>query len=103
MAPPKVDLAAILAEQAAKKKKVVTPRRAPVKTQTADKSVPKPGDPAPSNAVPPIPKPTTSHASEEGRAQKKARKEVSWEGIEFVDSLGLDMPRDDDPHPFSSI
>lgn len=92
MVPPKIDLAAILQEQTAKKKKVVTPRPTHAKTQTASKSSSKPC----------VPKSTTSRAKD-GGDEGRAQKEVSWKGVEYVDSLGSDMPRDDDSHPISPI
>lgn len=103
MAPSKIDLAKVLEEQAAKKK-VVKPKTVSVKV-TAEKATFV--EPTSAESHPPAEKSTSSRSkptsSEDGRSQKRSRKAVSWEGVEFVDSLGSDMPKEDDPHPFSPI
>lgn len=103
MAPSKIDLAKVLEEQAAKKK-VVKPKTVSAKV-TAEKATFV--EPTSAESHRPAEKSTSSRSkptsSEDGRSQKRSRKAVSWEGVEFVDSLGSDMPKEDDPHPFSPI
>ncbi|KAH7850320.1 hypothetical protein Vadar_030977 [Vaccinium darrowii] len=104
MAPPKLDLAKILEEQAVKKKKVVKSR--PVSAKVVAEKVSIPLEPTPFESDAPVEKQTSSRSkttSGEGRSQKRGRQMVDWEGVEFVDSLGSDMPKENDPHPFSPI